>query len=131
MSSTIALGIDLGTTNSTASTKSNGRITETRFPGEGSQVASVVYWPGGEAPLVGQKAIRAAYKHPEFLYSHFKRRMYDDAYSQVYGGHSAVELTSVLIRYQSQLRISHFRRAAGRVLRSWWLVLNASLVACF
>ena len=33
--------------------------------------------------------------------------------------------------YQSQLRISHFRRAAGRVLRSWWLVLNASLVACF
>ena len=32
---------------------------------------------------------------------------------------------------QSQLRISHFRRAAGRVLLSWWLVLNASLVACF
>ena len=98
MSSTIALGIDLGTTNSTASIKSNGRITEFSFPGEGPQLASVVYWPDGEAPLVGQKAIRAAYKHPEVLYAHFKRRMYDDAYNQVYGGHSAVELTSVLIR---------------------------------
>lgn len=98
MSSTIALGIDLGTTNSTASIKSSGRITEISFPGEGPQLASVVYWPDGEAPLVGQKAIRAAYKQPEFLYAHFKRRMYDDAYSQVYGGHSAVELTSVLIR---------------------------------
>ena len=33
--------------------------------------------------------------------------------------------------YQSQLRISHFRRVAGRMLWIRWLVGNASLVAGF
>jgi HD-like signal output (HDOD) protein len=33
--------------------------------------------------------------------------------------------------YQSQLRISHFHRVAGRMLRIQWLVGSASVVACF
>ncbi|MCC7334654.1 MAG: Hsp70 family protein [Pirellulaceae bacterium] len=94
----IALGIDLGTTFSAVSIKANGRITEASFPGEGPQLASVVYWADGESPTVGQKGVRAAYKHPEFLYTHFKRRMYDDANNPAYGGHSAIELSAEVLR---------------------------------
>ncbi|MEQ1825207.1 MAG: hypothetical protein ABL921_04650 [Pirellula sp.] len=99
MSKTIAfLGIDLGTTSSAALIHAKGRTAKVRFPGEGYSLANIVYWPDGETPLVGKKAIRAASNHPKFLYALFERRMNDDANGQLYGGHSAVELTSVLLR---------------------------------
>jgi hypothetical protein len=98
MSSAIALGIEMGATHTMAFIETKERSKEVKFPGEGYRLGNRVYWPDGKVPLVGKKAIRAARNHPEFLYSLFEQRMNDDANSRVNGGHSAVELTSVLIR---------------------------------
>ena len=97
MSSIISLRIELGTKYSTASIKSKGRVTRVRFPGEGYKLAHFVYWPDGETPVVGKYAIRAAFNHPKYFYALSERWMIDDANNQVHGGHSAVELASVLI----------------------------------
>jgi len=98
MSNKICLAFDVGTTNSAISVMKNGRITEITIPGEGSQLQSAVYWPDGEKPKVGRSAFRAGYKSPEFLHTHFKRRMYDEPRAPVYGGHTAIELTAEIIR---------------------------------
>lgn len=98
MSNKISLGIDVGTTNSAISILKNGRNAEVTIPGEGPQLQSAVYWPDGEKPKVGRSAYRAAFKNPEFLYTHFKRRMYDEPRAPVYGGHTAIELTAEIIR---------------------------------
>ncbi len=100
MSTKTSLGIDLGTTNSTASKMSNGRIEEFSFPGEGPQLLSAVSFPDeeGKKELVGQKAFRAAYKNPENLFTHFKRRMYDAATDPVYGGRTAIMLFALILQ---------------------------------
>ncbi len=98
MSNKICLALDLGTTNSAIAIHKNGRTEELTIPGEGPQLQSVVFWPDGENPKIGRSAKRAAFKNPQFLFTHFKRRMYDEPRAPVYGGHTAIELTAEIIR---------------------------------
>lgn len=98
MSSAIALGIDLRRTFSTACIKSNGKITSVRLSRDGYRMENLVYWPRDANPIVGRKAIRAAYHHPKFMYALFDGRMNYDEKNQADGGRSVVELASVLIQ---------------------------------
>lgn len=92
-----SVGIDIGSTNSALAVMADGRLTEVSFPSEGVQLRSAVYWDEDAEPIAGKQATRSAYKNGERYYTHFKRRLHDDAQSPAYGGHSAIELTAILI----------------------------------
>ncbi len=98
MSNRLVLVFDVGTTNSAISTMKNGRLSEISIPGEGLQLPSAVFWSEGDAPKVGSNGFRSAFKNPECLHTHFKRRMYDEPGAPVYGGHTAIQLTGEIIR---------------------------------
>lgn len=99
MNQRYAVSVDLGTTNSALATM-NGRLVAETIPGEDRQLPSMVFVPEKGEPLCGMKALRAAYRNPSRLYTHFKRGMVDGqtARSSWHGGPTPIELTSTVLK---------------------------------
>jgi uncharacterized protein YegL len=93
----LAIGIDLGTTFSAVTIRTPGKEEPMLFPGVGPQLASAVLWQPNGQHLVGQMANNAAFKHPERLFSHFKRGIPDAPDVSWNGGPTPIELSVVLL----------------------------------
>ena len=96
MSAQITVGIDIGTTNSAVTIMYDDLI-EPSFPGNGAQLMSCIFWGEGKDPIVGLPALRAGFKAPERIATHFKRRLYDSPDEPAYSGHTAIEGTSIVL----------------------------------
>ncbi|GJM37287.1 MAG: hypothetical protein DHS20C19_06540 [Acidimicrobiales bacterium] len=73
-----ALGIDLGTTFTTAAVNKNGRIEIVTLGNRSAVMPSVVYLREDDVSLIGEAASRRAVEQPSRYAREFKRRVGDE-----------------------------------------------------
>lgn len=90
------LGVDIGSTFSSVSYATNGRVNPLKLPIDGAQVPSAVFFDGDDQ-YVGTEAYLRAWKNPSRFYTHFKTALMNAPDEPFNGGPTPVELTGILI----------------------------------
>jgi len=94
----VAVGMDIGCSNSSMSVMREGRLRSIKTV-DGEQVPSAIFLDTDGAEYVGNEAMLRAWKNPSRLYTHFKPQMFNAPNESVNGGPTRIELTAKLIKY--------------------------------
>lgn len=133
----LALASDLGAGFSDVCVFQNGQLTQVKFPLDGDQIASAVWYGDDGQTYVGVEALNRAYKDPSRLYMNFKPELYDRPDESVNDGPTRVELTAELVRYiKGQLikrmpELAEYPQFGGNLRSADSLVLAFTVPACW